>query len=686
MKALVFFVIVAFATCSFAYDWTPIGPNDIDANNIFFSETIPYSEVICTSTGIMLFDGTAWEEYTNAGLPATDADVLSTGNILTTLNDNSWSDGIYEFDLNSLQYNVTEYFTEPHFIFKNDFDNNFYIGGSQGLMRSTTGLNWINLEYFNFQNCPEMQENSGHLIVATENEVVLNNYNQVPDFGEYADMGMIELSIIDEASGLIASRRNENVFWTHNDSGGENEVYALNRSGEHLGIYTLEGINNRDWEDISICFDIAEREYYIYVGDIGDNGGSHNVKYIHRFPEPFVSENQAPVSETISVTQTITFEYSDETNHDAETLMTDPQTNDIYIITKRNSGASDKVFRLQFPQSYTETETAEEVCEVSFPVDFIAGRGAVGGDISTSGAEILIKSYDHIYYWLKEPGEQIWQTLQNAFIAAPYSLEIQSEAVCWEPDDSGYYTTSEEYNGIPARLSFYGRDSWAEAVEAPNNIKDAIFVGNDLYGVISNAEPSSGLWSSSNFGNHWELVFSSEFLSSVGADCDDNLFVGWEEPFGTEFGIALSEAGELTFANAGLPNTNINKITTHPLIDCHNMVVCTETGVFMLTDYSDLLDVDNYEIEKTNYELYNHPNPFNPATAISFEIKGLHEEAVIEIFNTKGQKVNQIRITNYEVGINQVLWDAEKVASGIYFYRLRVNDSTVATNKCVLIK
>ena len=693
MKALVFFILIAFVTCTFAYNWTPIGPSDIEVNNIYFSENIPYAEVICTSTGIMLFNGNNWTEYSNANLPATDTHILPNANLIVTLNDNSWSDGIYEFDLNTMQYEVTEYFVQPYFILKNSFDNNFYIGGSQGLKRSATGLNWIDLEYFTLRNCLAMQESNGHLVVTSPTNIALNDYTQEPEFGDHTDLGIIELSIIDEASGLAASRKNENVFWTHNDSGGDNEVYALNRSGEHLGIYTLDGVSARDWEDISICFDTTEREYFIYVGDIGDNGGNYNEKYIYRFQEPFVSENQTPVNETITQIQTITFEYEGGTNHDAETLMTDPLTNDIYIVSKRHSGDSDYVFRLGYPQSFTETELAQEVCEVTFPLDFMSHRGAVGGDISTSGLEILIKSYDHIYYWKKNPGEEIWQTLQNDFTTVPYSLEIQSEAVCWEPDDSGYYTTSEEFNENPARLSFYERTSWTEAASAADNISDAVFVGNELYGIKPNTEASSGLWVSSNYGNHWDPVFSSEYLSSVGTDCDNNVFVGWGEPFGTETGIALYNLGNFAFANNGLQNTNINKITSHPLIDCMNLVCCTDEGVFLLTDYSDLLDAGYEELQLTNYELSNHPNPFNPSTIISFYISSKDaKNAEINIYNSKGQKINTFSINCHpELVEGSVIWNGDDdsrnvVSSGIYYYQLSINNKPVSSKKCVLIK
>ena len=86
--------------------------------------------------------------------------------------------------------------------------------------------------------------------------------------------------------------------------------------------------------------------------------------------------------------------------------------------------------------------------------------------------------------------------------------------------------------------------------------------------------------------------------------------------------------------------------------------------------------------------LGNFPNPFNPTTTISFNLTtNLHEKARIEIFNIKGQKVKtlaNLQITNSPN--QQVIWDAEKFASGVYLYKLVVDNKTVDTKKMILLK
>ena len=67
-------------------------------------------------------------------------------------------------------------------------------------------------------------------------------------------------------------------------------------------------------------------------------------------------------------------------------------------------------------------------------------------------------------------------------------------------------------------------------------------------------------------------------------------------------------------------------------------------------------------------ELYqNFPNPFNPSTLISFDIKE-DEKGIISIYNVKGQL---IVTDDFEAGRHYYAWDARNQASGVYLYKLQ---------------
>lgn len=87
--------------------------------------------------------------------------------------------------------------------------------------------------------------------------------------------------------------------------------------------------------------------------------------------------------------------------------------------------------------------------------------------------------------------------------------------------------------------------------------------------------------------------------------------------------------------------------------------------------------------------LNNYPNPFNPKTTISFEIT-VSGETTVDIYNSKGQKVTRLLNEELQIGDHSVIWSGNdsggnKVSSGIYFYRVVVNDEQ-KINKMIMIK
>lgn len=82
----------------------------------------------------------------------------------------------------------------------------------------------------------------------------------------------------------------------------------------------------------------------------------------------------------------------------------------------------------------------------------------------------------------------------------------------------------------------------------------------------------------------------------------------------------------------------------------------------------------------------NYPNPFNPVTNITFE---LHRAAVVslKIYDISGSEAD-ILINNESMlnGQRSLLFNGEKLSSGIYFYSLFVDGQKVDTKKMMLIK
>ncbi len=85
------------------------------------------------------------------------------------------------------------------------------------------------------------------------------------------------------------------------------------------------------------------------------------------------------------------------------------------------------------------------------------------------------------------------------------------------------------------------------------------------------------------------------------------------------------------------------------------------------------------------YELsQNYPNPFNPTTVINYSLRksGLVK---LDVFNILGQKVATLVNKVQNVGVHRVQFNASKLTSGVYIYRLQ-SGSFVQSKKMILLK
>ncbi|HOD53090.1 MAG TPA: M14 family zinc carboxypeptidase [Candidatus Cloacimonadota bacterium] len=99
---------------------------------------------------------------------------------------------------------------------------------------------------------------------------------------------------------------------------------------------------------------------------------------------------------------------------------------------------------------------------------------------------------------------------------------------------------------------------------------------------------------------------------------------------------------------------------------------------------------ENPQLITDNHLFKNYPNPFNPETNIRFNV-AKDSRVKIEVFNIKGQKVSTLTDRMYSKGGYQVIWNGKDannnaVGSGIYFYKMSINNQNISTQKMMLIK
>jgi hypothetical protein len=240
-----------------------------------------------------------------------------------------------------------------------------------------------------------------------------------------------------ELSGLVRSRSQRDLLWSHNDSGAGPQLYGLRTDGRVAAHPQVTGAQAVDWEDIAAGPD-RDGEPLLYVGDIGDNAARRPGIDVYRVAEPRVGDAaSAPAAR-------LRLRYPDGA-HDAEALLVDPIRADMLIVTKFIGGA----------RAYRTSARAPAGAQITLQAGPTIGLSLVtAGDVSADGRVVVLRGYDRAAVWVRRGRERLTTTLRRAPCFAPISLvgEGQGEALALDRHGTGFVTVAE---GSPAILRRY---------------------------------------------------------------------------------------------------------------------------------------------------------------------------------------------------------------------------------------
>jgi hypothetical protein len=256
--------------------------------------------------------------------------------------------------------------------------------------------------------------------------------------------GKLESPELNETSGLVVSAKNPGTLWLNNDSGDSARIFAVSAQGALQGIYPLDGATAIDWEDIAIGPGPKAKTPYIYVGDIGDNAAARPNIVVYRVAEPKVAGDGATSAQT--GVDALTFTYPDGP-HDAEALMVDPRSGDLYIIIKQYAGGPAGVYRAPADLAAGSTTVLTKVGEIAYPPGPLV-FAVTASDISRDGRAIGVRTYSGVRLWKLGPDQTVIDALAAKPCDGPLPVELQGETIGLEPDGTGYLTVSEGA-GVP---------------------------------------------------------------------------------------------------------------------------------------------------------------------------------------------------------------------------------------------
>jgi hypothetical protein len=240
-----------------------------------------------------------------------------------------------------------------------------------------------------------------------------------------------------ELSGLVRSRSQAGLLWSHDDSGAGALLFGLRSDGRVAARPTVTGAQAVDWEDIA-AGPGPGGEPLLYVGDIGDNEARRASIDVYRVAEPRVG-----VAATAPAAR-LRLRYP-EGAHDAEALLVDPLRGDLLIVTKVLGVA--RAYRASARLAAGAQATLRRGPPIALSL-------VTGGDVSADGRIVALRGYDRVAVWVRHGRERLTTTLRRAPCLSPTSLarEGQGEAIALDRHGTTFTTVAE---GSPAVLRRY---------------------------------------------------------------------------------------------------------------------------------------------------------------------------------------------------------------------------------------
>lgn len=248
-------------------------------------------------------------------------------------------------------------------------------------------------------------------------------------YQEPEEICAIDSKEIGESSGLAASRRWPNVFWTHNDSGDKPRLFAFDTRGKIVGTVNLNEAQNFDWEDMASF--TLDGEPLLLVGDIGDNAKKRPYCTLYLCSEP-----QSPGDGKLPAVRPIYYSYEGGPT-DCEALAVDPVRREILFVEKRLA-LSSRVYLLPIPaKGDDDIQLATKLGRISVPI-------VTAMDISPDGLRAVVMTLGNAYEFSRRPEETWAEAFARPRRTIVMPTRRQGEAICYGHDGKTLFLTSEK--------------------------------------------------------------------------------------------------------------------------------------------------------------------------------------------------------------------------------------------------
>lgn len=256
----------------------------------------------------------------------------------------------------------------------------------------------------------------------------------------------------------------------------------------------------------------------------------------------------------------------------------------------------------------------------------------------------------------------------------------------WTPAKTGEYSIAAvvtDNDGLTVQSNpfvVYVNDGTLTKYEA----EKATYTGQ---GTITNSTLTSG-GKYMDLKDAWTLTFNDVEVSSAG---EYLLVIGYmlnyESPK-TQYLVVNGDTISAVEFTAPSKTSWLMKGVKINLIAGTNEISIRGYWNWMSVDYIAVVSTtvsvkDNFVVPTTVALEQNYPNPFNPATNITYTLPN-SGRVKLDIFDITGQKITTLIDGVENAGMHVVRFNAKNIASGVYFYRIQFNSTTLTKSMLLL--
>lgn len=277
-----------------------------------------------------------------------------------------------------------------------------------------------------------------------------------------------------ESSGLVASQRVENRFWTHNDSGYPARLFALDGPERRVMPIDIGGAESVDWEDIASG--VIDGRPTLIIADVGDNARRRDHVTLYLVDEPLLSDDRhgddrhgvGEPHSAAKLRRQIDVQYPDGPR-DCEAIAIDAEGRRVIMLSKQmlpRAGVyavpipAEDGNRFGDPQADRgEERDNDQPAVVAERIGTLPLPMATGMDIRHDGLQMAVVGYFDLFLFDRDETEDWQAALRRVPVHIALPKLKQVEAVCF--DRHGDIWITSEGNPMPiarVRSSPKGQD------------------------------------------------------------------------------------------------------------------------------------------------------------------------------------------------------------------------------------